>query len=1120
MKKYLIVSLTVILNIFGQSLFAQQEDIRFARLSIEEGLSQSSILAFCQDSKGFIWIGTADGLNRYDGNEFKIYRRDLNNLQNSLPNNQVSALLEDRQGYIWVGTGGGLTRFDPRTETFRNFMFDADSTPFSKVLSILQDREGFLWFATLEKGLKKYDPRTEQMTIHRSDSKNPNSISYNAVYGLIEDKEGRIWIGTGGGGINIFDKKTGKFKTLRHNPADPENSLSSDIAGTVSFSLDENTVWIGSYGFGLNRLDKETGKFTHYKHDPRNPYSISDNRIDKIFRTQSGEIWICSESGLDKLIETPDSVYFIRYKNQPTNLNSLSDNHAFLMYEDAGGILWVGTYRGGLSRFDPKRKKFGLYRQNPNDPQSLSNNAIRSVMEDRDRNLWINTTQGGLNKITYKNRLENKQFFVNYKPDPANEFSISSEKGANLFQDKEGRIWIGTNGDGLNLYENDQRFIRIQLNPKDSLSIPNNRIRAMYQDRKGRFWIGTVDGISLFDPLTLKIKKHYKSGKNGDQKKLSHYHIRQITEDRSGFLWITTDGGGLNRFDPEKEIFTHYLNKPNDKNTIADNRVTCLYIDKEDIIWLGTAGGGLNRFDPRTEKFTFLVEENGLPNNAIYGILPDNRGNLWISTNKGLSKFDPKTKKFRNYSVNDGLQSDEFNLNAFFRSPSGELFFGGISGLTFFYPDSIKDNDYQAPIVLSDFKIRNKSVHIYGKGSPLKQHISYTSSMTLSHEENNFTIEFAALHYGMTGKKRYQYRLRNYQEEWIEADEKRSFASFTNLREGTYIFEVRGTNTDGVWSKQIRQLEITIKPPFWASVWFVTLCTLSLLGSAFGFYRLRISQIKAQKRILEELVKARTIEVLQQKEALEAQNRDIRASIQYAKSIQDAMLLSEEDILAILPEAFVFLKPRDIVSGDFYWIGKVQNKTLIVAADCTGHGVPGAFMSLIGNDLLNEIIRIQECTNPKIILEYLHKGIRNSLKQAQNNSRDGMEMAVAVADHEAQTLTFAGAGLPIIYCYEDKMYYLKGNMFGVGGSQNPEDIKFENHLIPCQNTIFYLYSDGYQDQFGGENRKYMSKRFKEFLYQIHKLPLQEQRSLVEQNLKNWQTDYKQVDDILVIGFRV
>lgn len=1104
----------------GQKLFAQEMDIRFSRLSIEEGLSQSSALAFCQDSKGFVWIGTADGLNRYDGNEFKIYRRDLNNLQNSLLNNQVSALLEDRQGYIWVGTGGGLSRFDPRSETFRNFIFDLDSTPFSKVVSILQDRKGFLWFATLEKGLKKYDPKTEKMTIYRSAPNNPNTISFDAVYGLVEDEEGKIWIGTGGGGINIFDPKTEKFTALRHNPDDPDNSLSSDIAGTVNFSPDGNTAWIGSYGAGLNRLDKKTGKFRHYKHDPRNPYSISDNRIDKIFRTKAGEIWICSESGLDRLMETPDSVYFIRYKNEPTNPKSLSDNHVFLMYEDAAGILWVGTYRGGLSRFDPKRKKFGLYRQNPTDPQSLSHDAVRSIMEDRDRNLWLNTTQGGLNKISYENRLKGKQVFVHYKPDPDDPFSISSEKGANLFQDSEGRIWVGTNGDGLNLYENDKRFIRIQFNPTDSMSIPNNRIRAMFEDSKGRFWIGTVDGVVLFDPVNFKIIKHYKSGKNRDRSKLSNYHIRQIAEDREGYLWIATDGGGLNRFDPEKEIFTHYLNNPNDKNTISDNRVTCFYIDEKGIIWLGTAGGGLNRFDPQTQKFSFLVKEDGLPNNAIYGILSDNRGNLWLSTNNGLSKFDPRTKRFRTYEANDGLQSNEFNLNAFFRSPSGELFFGGISGLTFFYPDSIKDNDYQAPIELSNFKIRGKLVHTYSEGSPLQQHISYTQAITLSHEENNFTIEFAALHYGTSGRKHYQYRLKNYQDEWIETDEKRPFASFTNLPEGTYIFEVRGTNTDGVWSKYIRQLEITIKPPFWASAWFITLCILIVIGSGLGFYRLRIRQIQAQKRILEELVKARTIEVLQQKEALEAQNKDIRASIQYAKSIQDAMLLSENDILKILPDAFVFLKPRDIVSGDFYWIGKVKYKTLIVAADCTGHGVPGAFMSLIGNDLLNEIIRIQECTDPKTILEYLHKGIRNSLKQTQNNNRDGMETAVVVVDHETQNLTFAGAGLPIIYCHEEKMYYLKGNMFGVGGSQNPEKIKFENHIISCPNTVFYLYSDGYQDQFGGENRKYMSKRFKELLYQIHTLPLPEQRSQLAENLQNWQGQYKQVDDILVIGFRV
>lgn len=1111
-----------------QVLNAQQKDIRFLRLSKEEGLSQSSILAFEQDKEGFIWIGTADGLNKYDGNTVKNFYHDFQNPA-SIASSRCSAIREDKSGKLWIGTHLGLEKFDKKTETFTHFPKDSDNLPIGTILYIFEDKEGFLWIGTLDKGLKKFDPRTEKFVKSYNFKLNQNSISTNTIYSVLQDPEGFLWIGTGNGGINKLDPKTEKFEHFRHDPKNP-NSLISDVAGWI-FLDKQDRFWITSYGSGINKMDKKTGKVVRYVHDPKNPYSLLDNKVDKIIQTSTGDIWVATESGLNLLVEHEnDSITFFPYKYDPTNTYSISNDHIFVLGEDKAGVVWVGTYKGGMSRFDQFRKKFTNYRHDINNPQSISPDGVRAILEDSQKNLWVQSTQNGIFVASPEDR--KKGIFSKYfTHDPSNPLSLAAKRGSCLYQTKDDSVWVGLIGGGLSKYESvvdkkgktTDRFIRIPIPSGDSIPWSNDKVRAILEDDQQNLWIGTVDGLVFFDRKNY-LFKHYKAGKT-DQN-ISHYSTRCLTKDAQGRIWIGTEKG-LNIFDIQTQKFTKFFHDPNDSHSLSDDRVNHIYIDSEAVAWISTAGGGLNRlvFDAQGAKFQLFTEKDGLPNNVIYAALPDNEDNfLWLSTNNGLCKFNKKTFEIKKFDVADGLQSNEFNINAYHKSKNtGELFFGGISGLNSFFSEQIEDNNFQAPIYLTDFKIFNKSVRVYGENSVLKEHISLAQEIQLSYEDYVFSFEFASLHFGGLQKKRFRYKLEGFDTDWTETDGKRAFASYTNIPAGNYIFMVMGTNSDGIWSSKKSSVRLTIRPPFWKTIWFISLLIIFVLFSAYAFYKRRINQIKMQKEFLEREVALRTQEISLQKDEIQQQNVNIKASISYAKNIQNAILAPISEIKKILPESFVLFKPRDVVSGDFYWFAALENqKAVLAAVDCTGHGVPGAFMSLIGTNLLNEIIKTKKITSPSLILQAMNLNIKQTLNQSQNKIKDGMEMVLVLIDQSTKNLTFAGAGNPLVYVQNNELLSIRGFHSGVGGSQNEENIDFVDHQISFeQKTTFYLYSDGYQDQFGGaENRKFMVKRFKNLLFEASFLPSSMQEDFLFQTLEKWMGKRKQIDDILVIGFKI
>jgi signal transduction histidine kinase/ligand-binding sensor domain-containing protein len=892
-------------------LLAQSQQVKFDRLSLEHGLSQSSVHCILQDRQGFLWFGTQDGLNKYDGYGFTIYKHDPHD-SSSLSDNYVRAIYEDpaSPNALWIGTfAGGLNRFDRDTEQFTRFVNDPNkprSLSHNNVQVIYQDAasQNSLWIGTAA-GLNRFDRDTGQFTRFVNDPKEPHSLSDNDVFAIYEDHLGALWIGTYNGGLNRFDRDTRQFIRFVHDPQNP-HSLSDNRIRAI-FEDRFGALWIGTHEGGLSRLspeDRDTGRFTHFVHDPKNPRSLSNNSVRAIYEDHAGALWIGTiGGGLNKFDrDTPAGAagQFTHFVHDPKNPHSLSHDRVLSILEDRAGsnaragALWIGTNGGGISKLDRNQHPFA---HDPNNANSLNNNNVWAIHEDASGALWIGTDDG-LSRLRRDDR--DTGHFTHFVHDSKNPRSLSHNRVWAILEDREvsaSTLWVGTYGGGLNRLNHPDaalekfngkpapftRFVHDPLNPH---SLSNDNVWAIYKDRSGRLWIGTGGGgLNRFDRATEQFT-HFVNDPN-DPSSLSDNYVRTIYEDRSGTLWIGTYSAGLNRFDrPDSSSatangksgqFTRFVHDPLNPRSLSHNAIRCIYEssaakDGTATLWIGTAGGGLNRFDRATGQFTHYTEKDGLPNNVVYGILEDERGFLWLSTNKGLCRFDPQTITFRNYDAADGLQSNEFNGGAYFKNKTGRLFFGGINGFNAFHPDSIKDNPYLPPVVITALKRYHtddtESVAIEEKG------ISKRRQLTLSYKDDILAFEFAGLSYRNTFKNQYAYRLEGFNENWIHLGAKRE-VTFTDLDPGEYTLQVKGANNDGVWNEEGASLKITVTPPWWRTRWAYALYALLLVAGIAGADRTQrrrlIAKEQARAQIREAELRARTAEA--QALALEAENQ-------------------------------------------------------------------------------------------------------------------------------------------------------------------------------------------------------------------------------------------------------
>jgi ligand-binding sensor domain-containing protein/signal transduction histidine kinase len=839
---------SVILMLRPQVLNAQE--IEFKRLSIENGLSQTGVNCVLQDQRGFMWFGTQDGLNMYDGYTFSIFRHDPSD-SNSIADNYISSLFEDRSGRLWVGTYGGLNLFDVKTKTFeryQNELQNPSSLSDNHIRCIYADHSGQMWLGTLG-GLNLFDAETKKFERYENDPQNSSSLSNNRVYSVCEDRSGRLWVGTQGGGLNLLDTKTRTFEHLRNDPNN-SSSLADDRVSSI-YKDRSGRLWVGTEGGGLSLFDPGTETFEHFKNNPQDPFSLSDNRVWSIYEDRPGRMWVGTLGGGLDLFDA-DARRFECYQNDPEKASSLSNNTVLSIYEDRSGRLWVGT-GGGLNLCDTKAKLFARCQNNPQKHSSLSNNLVGPIYEDHAGHLWVGTLGGGLNFFETKTKT-----FEHFKNDPRNPLSLSSNFVSSIYEDHLGRLWVGTDG-GLNLLDmRTKTFERYYHDAKNASSLSSNFVSSIYEDRLGRLWVGTYGGgLNLFDTKTKAFERYqYDSRKPSS---LSSINVICIYEDRAGRLWVGTYGG-LNLFDAETKSFERYQHDKQKPSSLSHDNVSTIYEDRSGRLWVGTLGGGLNLLNMNAKTFRVFREKDGLPNDVIYGILEDGYGRLWLSTNNGLSRFTPPSDSalasnnkglFRNYDITDGLVSNEFN-QSYFTDKSGKMYFGGIKGFNSFHPDSIRDDNYVPPIVLTGFELFNKPVEV-GKdhdGFLLPVSITETNTLILSHNEAVFTLEFAALDFAFPEKNKYAYKLEGFDKDWTYTSAKKRYATYTHLDPGSYTFLVKGSNHDGIWNEKGLTLKITITPPLWKTWWAYTLYALIFSGCVAGFIRFQTRKTKIQAKLM------------------------------------------------------------------------------------------------------------------------------------------------------------------------------------------------------------------------------------------------------------------------------
>ncbi len=833
--------------------YSQENNHLFNHVTVEQGLSQSTINCIFQDSQGFLWFGTQDGLNKYDGYTFEIFKHNPLDT-NSISHNWIWDVFEDRSGNLWIATWRGLNKYNPSSGKISRFLPD-ENNPHSinnyRPTAIRQDKSGNLWIATWGGGLNLYNPIDNSFHFFKFDAQNDYSLSNNFIRTLFTDDEGILWIGTWDGlcCVNPESLQAGvKFICYLADPKDPHSLSGNKI---VSIKSDERgNIWVGTMENGLNRFDLNTKKFTRFMHNPLNNGSISSNNISSIFKDGHGNLWIATQDiGLNRYLPSQNS--FIHYTYDAGNEKGLSSNNLSALYEDKSGILWIGTVTNGLNKLNLKRKKFSLYSHSKNNKHSLSGNLVRCFFNDQKGYIWIGTAENGLNRLD-----PSTGQFQHAQHDPNNLFSISHNNIQAIAADEYGNLWIGTFGGGVNRFETKSgKFEHFKHDPTDDQSISSNYIEALLLDNQGSLWIGTSD--KGLDRYLIESKKfdHYKFDP-GDPYSISTDYILSLFQDSKGTLWIGGWGGGLNQFNAKNNRFIRYIHNPSDPRSLCDNIVNSIYeshTNGKPILWIGTSGGlsYMNLEESTIGKFHHLFESDGLPNQHIYGILEDMRGNLWFSTNKGISKFTP-FNSFKNYGIEDGLPSDEFSGGAYYKSQDGKLYFGCPKGYITFNPDSIKDNNYIPPIVITSFKKFNKTVNMEG-------HISKVVELYLSYNDYVFSFEFSALDYTAPSKNKYAYKMEGFDNDWIHTDFKRRYASYTNLDPGTYFFRVKGSNSDGIWNEKATSLKIIIAPPFWQTWWFRIIVGTLLLCLVFlaHFYRVRhlqkskIKQIEFSNKLIE-----------------------------------------------------------------------------------------------------------------------------------------------------------------------------------------------------------------------------------------------------------------------------
>jgi len=908
--------------------FGQNHQINFEKISLDQGLSHSIVLHILQDSKGYLWISTGNGINKYDGISFYSYRPNLRDPY-SISSNYAEIIFEDSKGRLWFGHRfSGLDLFDRNIEKFTHFRNKADN-PYSlssdNVNAITEDKDGFLWIGTGNAGLNKFDPASGKCTRLTSDTQNKNTISSNDIRHLWMDKNERLWICTTNG-LDCLDFQTQLFKHYQNNPNDP-NSLSSNLVNHI-FQDKEKSLWISTNN-GLNKLDQHSGKFTRY-FDSKGADKTPANDIKNVCEDFTGLLWICTSDGLISHNKTQGVQ---RYQNDIYLPTSISSNELDMAIIDKFDILWIGTHKGGLNKVDLRKKPFLSYKNNPSSTNSLNTNNVFYAYEDKNSILWVGTWDGGLNRID-----RNSNIISHFPRNVGTPKGLADALGiAAILEDDQDNLWVIPWVYGIYKYRPATGFQHLMPNNTDGFE--SWACRSAVKDFAGNIWLASYDaGLVKYTQSSGKFKTFRNDPNNN--KSLPENMLWTVAVAQDNKIWLGSETQGLFEFDPNQEIITKsFKHNEKDSNSLNNNSVRAIYDDKAGFLWIGTAGGGLEKLNKENGVFKHFTENDGLSNNIVYAIQSDNNNNLWIATDRGLSRLNISTDKFTNYYKSDGLPSSEFSPVNASKSDKGELFFATVDGLLSFFPEQIKDNPHLPKTVITNLIVDGKSVQIgkeFNGQIILKESLEATPEIRLNHANNNFAIEFAALHFSIPGKNMYAYQLEGFDDELRLSGVKNPMANYSNLPSGNYIFKVKSANCDGVWNEDYTILKIRIAPPFYKTWWFVVSAILAFVLFIIIFIRLRENSLKKEKNNLEEQVQKRTSQLEKQKEELLKQNEEIlrREKIERDFNWYNGGLAKFSSLLSKNKSDFHVLT-KEIINNLTLYMNATQGAIYILECDAT-----------------------------------------------------------------------------------------------------------------------------------------------------------------------------------------
>lgn len=881
----------------GGPLHGAERGLRFQHLAAEDGLSNSWVHCILKDSRGFMWFGTADGLNRYDGSGITVYRHDPKD-PNSLPSSSVAVLFEDSKKRLWVGAwrDGGLALYDRDKDRFTRFPYwdvlkgascdVLNGVSDGRVSAIIEDKDGTLWLGT-PNGVDRFDPEKGLFTHFRNGPCGPTGrLRSDFVQCLLQDRHGRLWDGTPDGLMRL-DRRTGLLTRQSLGGSSSHGQEHPDVADL--FEDSDGRLWVATLGDGLIRFDTATGETKRYLPDPQDPGSINKTWAGRLAGDGRGTLYVGTEGGGLNILDTQKE-RFTHFLSDPEDDTTPNSNSIWALRLDDQGILWIGTFNGGVDMLSPIGQRFHNIRARRD---ALSNPHVTAVLEDGRRDLWIATDGGGLNRFDNETRR-----FTYYLHDPANPGSISDDAVIALHEDSSGAIWAATWKGGLNrLDSRTGKFAHFRHDAGNPDSIIDDSTWAIFEEENGELVLATQGGVDFFDPRTERASRFSIRYPGAGEDPCD-----DVARDHSGNYWLATETG-VDRVDARTRKVVHFTADPTSPTGLGMNLVHAIHVDSRGNVWLGTAGGGLNCVESDTGKWRRYTTANGLRGDNVVSILDDVSGNLWLGTDQGLSEFEgavrlPDTLHFVNFDVRDGLQGQEFRPRAAFRARNveigdDELFFGGNRGLTSLFPNRIVRNPHRPPVVFTSLKILNRLVSIGTPGSPLVRQMSETQALTLSHEQSVVTFEFAALNYFVPRKNQYRVKLEGFDHDWNSMGTQRS-ATYTNLPPGRYVLRVKGANNDGVWNEAGASLRIRVTPPFWRTTWFLTLAMLLMIAGLLSGHRWRVAAHRARARELAERVEQRTADLKREIAERKLTEQRLQTERDLRHALMERELLAEE----------------------------------------------------------------------------------------------------------------------------------------------------------------------------------------------------------------------------------